>query len=656
MKKQLQINDFLTFKYLSSLKSNPSHTKLAYIVATANETNNEYDRAIHIYDGQKSKQMTFLKKENNVEWLNDETLIFSTKRLPSEESLKDETTLYTLPITGGEAKPTYQLPVVVSNLEIINEDYFLVTANISLDHPNYFSYSKEKKEKLQIELKKQENYTEITEIPFWFNGTQYIDRHRQRLFLFSTKDNKLVPLTKSSLSVSNVVLHPNKKAAYFCGSSYKHKRERFNDLYHLDLGTLAVTKLPTFSRLSISAIIPLRSALYLLATDGKVLGMNQNPRLYQLTNTELIEVSTEVYYGNSVGSDVRLGGSAQLLIEEDSFMIITTHDGYARVDEFTPKNGFTVRFEDKEASVDGIAMLNNKLYGIGLFKMELQELYELEEYNTIVTKHNTTVDTKFISEPQKITFQSNGSEISGWVLLPKNFNELESVPAILDIHGGPKTVYGPVYYHEMQVWANQGYVVMYCNPHGSDGKGDDFSDIRGKYGTIDYEDIMTFVDTVLDKYPTVDKERIGVTGGSYGGFMTNWIIGHTNRFKAAATQRSISNWTSFYGVSDIGYYFAADQNDASIFTDHGQDKLWYHSPLKYAKNFKTPTLVIHSTDDYRCPVDQGYQLFTALKNQHIDAKMVIFKGENHDLSRSGRPQGRIKRLSEITNWMNKYLK
>lgn len=656
MKKQLQISDFLTFNYLSQLKSNPSHSRLAYIVASANETNNDYDRTIHVFDGQQSKQMTYQNKETNFEWLNDETLIFSTKRLPSEESQKDETTLYTLPLNGGEAKPTYQLPVNISSLKIINEDYFLVTANVSLDHPNYYSYSKNKKEKLQKEIKKQENYVEITELPYWFNGTQYIDRFRQRLFLFIVKENKLVPLTKPSLSVSNLVLDPDKKVAYFCGNSFKHKRERVSDLYHVDLMTLVVTKLSTFSKLTMSSIIPLQSGLYLLATDGKVLGMNQNPRLYQLTSKELIEISDEIHYGNSVGSDVRLGGGSQLLIEDDSFMIITTHDGYARVDEFSPDNGFTVRFEDKEASVDAIALLNDSLYGIGLFKMDLQELYKLEEYATIVTKHNTTIDTKYVSEPKKITFQSNGSDISGWVLLPKDFETLENVPAILDIHGGPKTVYGPVYYHEMQVWVNQGYVVMYCNPHGSDGKGDEFSDIRGKYGTIDYEDIMLFVDTVLKKYPTIDKDNIGVTGGSYGGFMTNWIIGHTNRFKVAATQRSISNWTSFYGVSDIGYYFAADQNNANIFTDQGQEKLWYHSPLKYTKNFKTPTLVIHSSDDYRCPIDQGYQLFTALKDRKIDSKMVIFKGENHDLSRSGRPQGRIKRLNEITDWMNKYLK
>ena len=125
-------------------------------------------------------------------------------------------------------------------------------------------------------------------------------------------------------------------------------------------------------------------------------------------------------------------------------------------------------------------------------------------------------------------------------------------PAILDIHGGPKTVYGKVFYHEMQVWASKGYFVFFCNIHGSDGRGNEFMDIRGKYGTIDYDELMQFTDKVLETYPQIDASKVGVTGGSYGGFMTNWIIGHTDRFACAASQRSIANWISFSQTSDIG--------------------------------------------------------------------------------------------------------
>ena len=164
---------------------------------------------------------------------------------------------------------------------------------------------------------------------------------------------------------------------------------------------------------------------------------------------------------------------------------------------------------------------------------------------------------------------------------------------------------------------------------------------------------MVFTDKILSEYP-IDKKKVGVTGGSYGGFMTNWIVSHTQRFAAAATQRSIANWISFYGTSDIGYYFAQDQTDANPY--HDLDKMWEQSPLKHAMNIQTPLLFIHSDQDYRCPIEQAMQLYTVIKEQGVETRFVWFKGENHDLSRTGRPKGRIKRLQEITDWMNKYLK
>ena len=134
--------------------------------------------------------------------------------------------------------------------------------------------------------------------------------------------------------------------------------------------------------------------------------------------------------------------------------------------------------------------------------------------------------------------------------------------------------------------------------------------------------------------------------------MTNWIVSHTDRFKAAATQRSISNWISFYGTSDIGFYFAKDQTDGHPLLD--TDKLWAQSPLKYAMHVKTPLLFIHSDEDYRCPIEQAMQFYSVLKTNQVDTKLVWFKGENHDLSRGGKPQARLKRLNEITNWFEKY--
>ncbi|WP_396021177.1 S9 family peptidase [Bacillus sp. S/N-304-OC-R1] len=256
------------------------------------------------------------------------------------------------------------------------------------------------------------------------------------------------------------------------------------------------------------------------------------------------------------------------------------------------------------------------------------------------------------SEPLQLQ-SSDGLELHGWIMKPANFKEGEKYPLIVEIHGGPHAMYANTYFHEFQCLAALGYAVLFINPRGSHGYGQAFVDaVRGDYGGKDYEDIMEAVDYVLDNYDFIDKDRLGVTGGSYGGFMTNWIVGHTNRFKAAVTQRSISNWISFYGVSDIGYYFTEWQikSDLSDIT-----KLWKHSPLAYAEQIETPLLILHSEKDYRCPIEQAEQLFIALKRQNKQTKFIRFPEANHELSRSGKPNLRISRLHYIINWFKEYL-
>jgi len=157
---------------------------------------------------------------------------------------------------------------------------------------------------------------------------------------------------------------------------------------------------------------------------------------------------------------------------------------------------------------------------------------------------------------------------------------------------------------------------------------------------------------VLENYDYVDGERLAVTGGSYGGFMTNWIVGHTDRFKAAVTQRSISNWTSFYGVSDIGYFFTDWQIQADVMDIQ---KLWKHSPLAYVENVKTPLLILHSEKDYRCPIEQAEQLYIALKAKKKETKFIRFPESNHDLSRNGKLNLRMQRLGFIIDWFNQYV-
>ena len=240
------------------------------------------------------------------------------------------------------------------------------------------------------------------------------------------------------------------------------------------------------------------------------------------------------------------------------------------------------------------------------------------------------------------------------MLKPVDFDPNKKYPGILTVHGGPRATFGSVYFHENQAFANAGYFVFYTNPVGSEGRGNAFADLSGRYGTIDYEDLMAFTDEVLKRYPQIDEKRLGFMGGSYGGFMANWVIGHTDRFAAAASQRSISNWISLSMTTDIGYSFDLQETAADPWT--APDKMWTCSPLKYANNAKTPTLFIQSDQDYRCYMGDALQMFSALRYFGVETRMCLFHGENHELSRSGKPKHRVRRLKEMMDWFEKYLK
>ena len=286
---------------------------------------------------------------------------------------------------------------------------------------------------------------------------------------------------------------------------------------------------------------------------------------------------------------------------------------------------------------------------ISVLNLETKEEIQLTHMNQHIT------DEVEIVVPEEFWYKAeDGWDIQGWLVKPLGWKEGHKYPLIVEIHGGPHTMYGYGFFHEFQVLASQGYAVLYVNPRGSHGYSQEFVHACiGNYGRKDYTDIMTGVDVALAKWDWIDADRLAVTGGSYGGFMTNWIVGQTNRFKAAATQRSITNWMSFFGCSDIGYSFTENELNVSPFG--GVEALWDFSPLKYVENIKTPLLIIHSEQDYRCPIEQGEQIFIQLKKLGQKVRFCRFDGANHDLSRNGKPSLRMDRLNHIVTWFNEHI-
>ena len=281
-------------------------------------------------------------------------------------------------------------------------------------------------------------------------------------------------------------------------------------------------------------------------------------------------------------------------------------------------------------------------------RMESRELRQLTSFN------DALFDELALATPEYMPFTGvDGWPMDGWILKPRDFDPGKKYPLIVEIHGGPNTQYGYGFMHEMQMLAAAGYVVLYTNPRGSLGYGREFAlAVRGAWAEKDSLDIMAGLDAVLQT-GYIDEQRLGVIGGSYGGFMTSWLIGHTDRFKAAVADRSVIDRFSFFGSSDIGWDFADDDMEVAPWDD--PERYMRMSPITYVKNIHTPVLIIHSENDMRCNIEQSEQLFAALKYMGREVLFVRFEGQSHGLSRGGHPMLRQERLRHIREWFEKYL-
>ncbi len=401
-----------------------------------------------------------------------------------------------------------------------------------------------------------------------------------------------------------------------------------------------------------------------LAFEGNDLkrGFSTHPGVWLLDlETRDLENLTRPYglsVGNALNADFRWSTGLPSLQwdTQGRLYFVVTDRVTTHLFRMTPGNP-PEALDHENWCVDGFAVSRDaepRVVAIASRANHPQELYQLRSGNArrLTLRNRWALQYGFQEPEHHRVSVSDGAEVDAFYLPPRR-RSADPPPAILEIHGGPRTAYGYAFVLEFHLLAEAGFAVVFSNPRGSAGYPEDFVDgVTRAYGTRDFQDLMEVVDFMV-KQGLVDPERLGVTGGSYGGFMTNWIVGHTQRFRAAVTQRSISNFISFYGTSDIGWRFSEHEIGGTPWAN--LEEYWNRSPLAYVESIRTPLLILHAEEDLRCPIEQAEQLFVALKVLKREVELVRYPGENHELSRSGRPDHRLDRLRRIRRWFEKYL-
>ena len=322
-------------------------------------------------------------------------------------------------------------------------------------------------------------------------------------------------------------------------------------------------------------------------------------------------------------------------------------------DNLTQAGDGRFEIEQISAGVDGLLAMtvSTPANPHELYILRAGEMREATRFN------HAWLDEVIVQAVNELRFESPQGPVQGWYLLPVGYQSGHTYPLALNIHGGPHAAWGfstKSMWHEWQFHAARGYAVFYCNPHGSGGYGKAFMrQLHAAWGPVAMDDIMAGVDAFLAR-GIADPQRLAITGGSYGGYMTAWIISHTDRFKAAVSQRGVYNISSFYGTSDVPLLMS-NEFDAEPWENH--DIYWDNSPLKYAADIKTPLLLIHSENDFRVPIEQAEQLFAWVRRAtDTPVRMLRYPREGHELSRSGEPGHRVSRLTEMINWFDRYAK
>ena len=665
----LQKEDLLTLTFAGDPRISPDGRRVVLTAKTIDADKNRYLSHLWLYNVQSAERRQFTFGEvadTSPRWSPDGA------RLAFLRTVDKRTQIWTIPVDGGEARRLTELPEgSISQIAWSPDGRRLAFA--------FRPMPEERTQKARKDRDESGASTPprvVTRMLYRLDGAGFLDE-RQHIWVCDAQTGEARPITEGDHEDNAPAWDPQGDRIAFLSNRSDQPEHR---PYEIDIWLVAPdggaperVETPVGAKGGLS-----------WSPDGALLAYTgteaaddpwrpDHDQLWVVAPTggdaRCLTADLDRPIGNTTLSDTRdafTGGSPPLWSGDSSrlYVPVSSH-GDCHVYE-VPINGAPIPLTDGQLDVGGLSATDDGSRLALLISRPTQpgEIFlgtktdDGLDLQKITSFNDDWLNEIQLSEPEKLWVETDdGNRVQGWLLTPPDVDESQQYPLLLYIHGGPHAQYGHSFFHELQWHAARGYAVLYTNPRGSSGYSEDFmAEIRGNWGDRDHADVMAVLNHIAAR-PSIDESRMAVAGGSYGGYMTNWIIGHSDRFACAITDRSVVNLQSMAGTSDIphtllqpdGYWAGTPWDDPST--------LQQQSPLRYMSDVRTPTLIIHSEGDLRCPIEQAEQLFTTLKWLGIETVFVRYPAEtSHGLSRSGPPDLRLDRLERIGDWLDRFLK